>query len=125
MLRALSGHPHADAESIITSARTDLGPVSRQAIYDVLQALTTARLVRRFEPSGSVARYELRVGDNHHHLVCRACGAIADVDGADGEIACLDPTNESGYDIDDVEVTFWGHCLACVEARRTNGAGSP
>lgn len=90
--------------------------MSHQAVYDVLRALTAAGLVRRIEPAGSVARYEARVGDNHHHLVCRSCGAIADVDCAVGHTPCLTASNDHGYLIDEAEVTFWGLCPEC---RRT------
>ena len=116
VLSAVHTHPHADTDSIIGAVRADLGEVSHQAVYDVLRALTTAGLVRRLQPEGSVARYEARVGDNHHHVVCRSCGAIADVDCAVGYAACLTPSNDSGYDIDEAEVIFWGRCPACLAA---------
>src|SRR5687767_4258548 len=116
VLSAVHEHPHADTDSIIGVVRADLGEVSHQAVYDVLRALTTAGLVRRLQPEGSVARYEARVGDNHHHVVCRSCGAIADVDCAVGYAACLTPSNDSGYEIDEAEVIFWGRCPACVAA---------
>src|SRR4051794_16242014 len=103
VLSAVHDHPHADTDSIIGAVRLALGQVSHQAVYDVLRALTTAGLVRRFHPTGSVARYEARVGDNHHHVVCRSCGAIGDVDGAVGEAACLAAADDSGYEIDDAE----------------------
>ena len=113
VLNAVYEHPHADTDSIIGVVRDDLGEVSTQAVYDVLRALTTAGLVRRIEPSGSVARYESRVADNHHHIVCRSCGAIADVDCAVGYTPCLTASNDSGYTIDEAEVTYWGLCPAC------------
>jgi Fur family transcriptional regulator, stress-responsive regulator len=113
VLSAVHHHSHADTESIIGVVREDLGEVSQQAVYDVLRALTTAGLVRRFEPMGSVARYEARVGDNHHHVVCRSCGAIADVEVAVGYAACLMPGGDSGYEIDEAEVIYWGTCPAC------------
>ncbi len=116
VLSAVHEHPHSDTDSIIGLVRTDLGEVSHQAVYDVLRALTTAGLVRRLQPEGSVARYEARVGDNHHHVVCRSCGAIADVDCAVGYAACLTPSNDSGYEIDEAEVIFWGRCPECVAA---------
>jgi Fe2+ or Zn2+ uptake regulation protein len=116
VLSAVHKHPHADTDSIIGVVRADLGEVSHQAVYDVLRALTTAGLVRRLQPEGSVARYEARVGDNHHHVVCRSCGAIADVDCAVGYAACLTPSNDSGYEIDEAEVIFWGRCPECVAA---------
>jgi Fur family ferric uptake transcriptional regulator len=107
--------PHADTESILTAVRTELPDVSRQAIYDVLGALTTARLVRRIQPSGSVARYESRV-DNHHHVVCRTCGSIGDVDCAVGEAPCLtaaDSDATDGFVFDEAEVIYWGQCPEC------------
>ena len=113
VLRAVYANPHADTESIIAVVRDDLGEVSHQAVYDVLRALTSARLVRRIEPSGSVARYESRVGDNHHHLVCRSCGVIADVDCAVGDAPCLIASEDHGYSIDEAEVVYWGLCPAC------------
>jgi Fe2+ or Zn2+ uptake regulation protein len=116
VLSAVHDHPHADTDSIIGVVRADLGEVSHQAVYDVLRALTTAGLVRRFQPKGSVARYEARVGDNHHHVVCRSCGAIADVDCAVGHTGCLTPADDSGYEIDEAEVIYWGRCPRCVAA---------
>jgi len=113
VLAAVYEHPHSDTDSIIAVVRKDLGDVSTQAVYDVLRALTTAGLVRRIEPAGSVARYESRVADNHHHVVCRACGAIADVDCAVGDTPCLTASHDHGYSIDEAEVTFWGLCPAC------------
>jgi Fe2+ or Zn2+ uptake regulation protein len=113
VLTAVYEHPHADTDQIIGVARGDLGEVSYQAVYDVLRALTAAGLVRRIEPAGSVARYESRVGDNHHHVVCRSCGAIADVDCAVGTTPCLTASDDHGFAIDEAEVTYWGLCLAC------------
>jgi Fur family ferric uptake transcriptional regulator len=112
-MRALGDRPHADTETVVTLARRQVGSVSTQAIYNVLATLTVAGLVRRIEPAGSPALYELRVGDNHHHVVCRACGAAADVDCAVGERPCLSPSDASGYVLDEAEVTFWGLCPAC------------
>ena len=116
VLAAVHDHPHADTASIIGIVRDDLGEVSHQAVYDVLGALTTAGLVRRIQPPGSLVRYEARVGDNHHHVVCRSCGAIADVDCAVGYAACLTPSDGAGYEIDEAEVIFWGRCPACITA---------
>ncbi|MGW5360521.1 Fur family transcriptional regulator [Actinopolymorpha pittospori] len=113
VLTAVHDHPHADTDSIIGTVRADLGEVSHQAVYDVLRALTTAGLVRRIQPLGSVARYEARVGDNHHHVVCRSCGSIADVDCAVGETPCLTAADDSGYVIDEAEVIYWGLCPDC------------
>ena len=96
--------------------RADLGEVSHQAVYDVLRALTDAGLVRRIQPRGSVARYEARVADNHHHVVCRSCGAIADVDCAVGYTPCVTAADGRGYDIDEAEVIYWGRCPECAAA---------
>jgi Fur family ferric uptake transcriptional regulator len=114
VLAAVDAHPHADTDSVIGAVRTELPAVSHQAVYDVLRALTAAGLVRRIQPSGSVARYEARVGDNHHHLVCRSCGTIADVDCAVGEAPCLAASEDRGFVIDEAEVTYWGLCRECV-----------
>jgi Fe2+ or Zn2+ uptake regulation protein len=119
VLAAVYEHPHADTDQIIGAARRNLGEVSHQAVYDVLRALTAAGLVRRIEPAGSVARYESRVADNHHHLVCRTCGAVADVDCAVGETPCLTASEDHGYSIDEAEVTYWGLCPACSTATST------
>ena len=113
VLAAVHDHPHADTETILGAARTVLPDVSTQAVYDVLRAFTKAGLVRRIEPAGSPARFETRVGDNHHHVVCRVCGATADVDCAVGAAPCLDPSNAQGFLIDESEVTHWGLCPNC------------
>jgi Fur family ferric uptake transcriptional regulator len=113
VLTAVHAHPHADTDSIIQAVRAGLPDVSHQAVYDVLRALTTAGLVRRIQPSGSVARYESRVGDNHHHVVCRSCGVIADVDCAIGEAPCLTGSDDHGFEIDEAEVVYWGLCPSC------------
>jgi Fur family transcriptional regulator, stress-responsive regulator len=120
VLRAAHAHPHSDTESIIGAARQDLGEVSHQAVYDVLRVLTGAGLLRRIQPSGTVARYEARVGDNHHHVVCRSCGAIADVDCATGHAPCLTASDDSGFVIDEAEVTYWGTCPQCSIDQRSN-----
>jgi Fur family transcriptional regulator, stress-responsive regulator len=114
VLSAVHDHPHADTDSIIGFVRRDFGEVSHQAVYDVLRTLTAAALVRRFQPNGSVARYEARVGDNHHHVVCRSCGAIVDVDCAVGYAPCLTATGDSGFEIDEAEVIYWGRCPECL-----------
>jgi Fur family transcriptional regulator, stress-responsive regulator len=113
VLAAVHEHPHADTGSIVGFVREDLGQVSHQAVYDVLRALTDAGLVRRIHPPGSVARYESRVGDNHHHLVCRSCGAINDVDCAVGSAPCMTAADHHGYAIDETEVVYWGLCPGC------------
>ncbi len=122
-LSALHDRSHADTDSIIGAVREDLGEVSHQAVYDVLRALTAAGLVRRIQPLGSVARYEARVGDNHHHVVCRSCGAIADVDCAVGNTPCLTAADDSGYEIDEAEVIYWGRCPECVAATSAASGG--
>jgi Fur family transcriptional regulator, stress-responsive regulator len=124
VLAAVHDHPHADTDSIIGLVRADLGEVSHQAVYDVLRALTAAGLVWRFHPTGSVARYEARLGDNnHHHVVCRSCGAIVDVDRAVGDTACLSAADDSGYEISEAEVVYWGRCPACVAATPASFGG--
>lgn len=113
VLRAVHDHPHSETDAIIRAVRADLGEVSHQAVYDVLRALTNTGLLRRIQPTGSVARYEARVGDNHHHVVCRSCGAIADVDCAVGAAPCLTASDNSGFVIDEAEVVYWGRCPDC------------
>jgi Fur family transcriptional regulator, stress-responsive regulator len=121
VLEAVCAHPHADTESIFSAVRIDLPEVSRQAVYDVLAALTAARLIRRIQPSGSVSRYESRVGDNHHHVVCRSCGVIADVDCAVGDTPCLTPSDPDGtldgFVLDEAEVIYWGLCPDCAASQ--------
>ena len=119
VLTAVHEHPHADTDTLVGVVRDDLGEVSTQAVYDVLRALTTSGLVRRIEPAGSVARYESRVGDNHHHIVCRVCGAIADVDCAVGDTPCLTADTDHGFVIDEAEVTYWGLCPTCSTSAST------
>ena len=122
VLAAVHDHPHADTDSITGAVREDLGVVvSFQAVYDVLRALTGAGLVRRIQPAGSVARYEARVGDNHHHVVCRSCGAISDVDCAVGHTPCLTAADDAGYQIDEAEVIYWGLCPECAAAPAGSG----
>jgi Fe2+ or Zn2+ uptake regulation protein len=121
VLTAVYDHPHADTHSLIEAVRGELGEVSPQAVYDVLRALTDANLVRRIEPAGSVARYESRVDDNHHHIICRSCGAIADVDCAVGETPCLTASDAHGFTVDEAEVIYWGRCPECAgEPAATN-----
>ncbi|KZS69863.1 transcriptional repressor [Mycobacterium kansasii] len=120
VLEAVDANPHADTETIFSAVRTGLPEVSRQAVYDVLNALTSAGLIRRIQPSGSVARYESRVGDNHHHVVCRSCGVIADIDCAVGDAPCLTPADDGdvldGFVLDEAEVIYWGLCPDCSTA---------
>ena len=131
VLTAVQAHPHADTDTVIRVVRQDLGAVSHQAVYGVLHALTAAGLLRRIEPAGSVARYESRVGDNHHHVVCRRCSAIADVDSAGSRVGsvvdgsgvegapCLTASRDHGFVIDQTEVLFWGLCHNCSTAPST------
>ncbi len=116
VLSAVHAHPHADTETLLAASRERLASVSHQAVYNVLHALTEAGLVRRIQPAGSLARYEARVGDNHHHLVCRDCGRVHDVDCAVGETPCLTASDDAGYQIDEAEVVYWGRCPACTAA---------
>ncbi|MFL6072513.1 MAG: Fur family transcriptional regulator [Mycobacteriales bacterium] len=117
VLTALRDHPHVDTQTMINLVSADLPTVSHQAIYDVLRALTDAGLVRRIQPAGAIARYESRVGDNHHHVVCRSCGAIADVDCAVGQTPCLTASDDRGYVVDEAEVVYWGTCPDCSAER--------
>ena len=122
VLAAVHDHPHADTEAILGAVRSSSGEVSVQAVYDVLRALTDAGLVRRIQPSGSLARYESRVADNHHHLVCRSCGAIVDVDCAVGDTPCLTAADDHGFAVDEAEVVYWGVCPECAaQPTRTEG----
>ena len=120
VLEAVDDHPHADTETILTAVRSGFPDVSRQAVYDVLNALTAVGLVRRIQPLGMVARYESRVGDNHHHVVCRSCGVIADIDCAVGDAPCLTPSDDDnvleGFVLDEAEVIYWGLCPDCASA---------
>jgi len=117
VLAALRDHRHVDTDTVISLVRADHPMVSHQAVYDVLRALTDAGLVRRIQPAGATARYETRVGDNHHHLVCRTCGAIVDVPCAVGHAPCLTASDDHGYVIDEAEVVFWGVCPDCATPR--------
>jgi Fe2+ or Zn2+ uptake regulation protein len=119
VLDVLGEGGHLDVEEITTRVRSRLDSVSTQAVYDVLGALSRAGLARRLEPAGSPALFESRVGDNHHHVVCRSCGVIADIDCVIGEAPCLDPENARGFVVDEAEVTFWGLCLDCQARRLT------
>ncbi|MGW2821936.1 Fur family transcriptional regulator [Streptomyces sp. NPDC001443] len=127
VLSALRGHPHstaADLETRIGGAGSSGGGLSRQGLYNVLDDLAGARLVRCIEPAGSPARYELRVGDNHHHLVCRGCGRIEDIDCAVGPAPCLAPVQERGFAVDEAEITWWGRCAECQTASAEGAAGT-
>jgi Fe2+ or Zn2+ uptake regulation protein len=113
VLSELRTGQHLTADQVAAGVRNRVGPISTQAVYAVLAALTRAALLRRIEPAGSATRYETRVGDNHHHVVCRGCGAIADVDCAAGEPPCLTPSDAGGFVVDEAEITFWGMCPVC------------
>lgn len=116
VLDVVHDHPHLDTEAVIRLVRGRLGAVSHQAVYDVLRALTQAGLLRRIQPAGATARYEARVGDNHHHVVCRSCGAIADVDCAVGHAPCLTASESHGFVVEEAEVVYWGTCPDCATA---------
>ena len=118
VLAALRDRPHVDTDTVLDLVRADHPTVSHQAVYDVLRVLTDAGLVRRIQPAGATARYERRVGDNHHHVVCRSCGAIADVDCATGSAPCLTASDDHGFTVDEAEVVYWGTCPDCLAARR-------
>jgi Fur family transcriptional regulator, stress-responsive regulator len=117
VLRAVAGRPHSTAAEINATVRAEIGAVSLQAVYDALSTLTEKGIIRRIQPAGSPARYEDRVGDNHHHLICRSCGDTVDVDCAAGFTPCLTASHDSGYEIDEAEVIYWGRCPKCVAAR--------
>jgi Fe2+ or Zn2+ uptake regulation protein len=119
VLRAVSDAPHVTADDVAETVRGEIGSISVQAVYDALGALTDNGLLRRIEPAGSPTRYENRVGDNHHHLICRACGRMVDVDCAVGDAPCLTAGEDHGYEIDEAEVIYWGRCPACVEKKGT------
>ena len=115
VLRAVSVQPHGTAHEIAEVVRAEIGVISRQAVYDALAILADKGLIRRIEPARSAARYEDRVGDNHHHLICRTCGRMVDVDCAVGDTPCLTAADDSGYEIDEAEVVYWGRCPECIE----------
>ena len=119
VLRAVSTHPPSTADGVTEVAGAEIGAISRQAVYDALGVLVDKGILRRIEPSGSPALYETRVADNHHHLICRVCGRVVDVDCAMGSAPCLTPSDDRGYDVDEAEVIYWGRCPAC-----RNGTGS-
>ncbi len=118
VLRAVSARPHVTADAVAETVRAEIGAISHQAVYDALGALVAARLIRRIQPAGSPARFEDRVGDNHHHLICRICGRTVDVDCAVGAAPCLTAADDSGYEIDEAEVVYWGRCPKCLAKSR-------
>ncbi len=123
VLRAVTDRPHSTADDIDKVVRAEIGAISHQAVYDALGALTEKGLLRRIQPAGSSARYEDRVGDNHHHLICRSCRRMVDVDCAVGDTPCLTAADDSGYEIDEAEVIYWGRCPECVEANSYPSGG--
>lgn len=122
VLAAVGDHPHADVETITADVRVRIGSVSTQAVYDVLKALTRARLLRRIEPAGSPALFETRVGDNHHHVICRSCGLVGDVDCVVGSAPCLEASDGRGFVIEEAEITYWGLCSECLPGTAVSGA---
>jgi len=119
VVRAVAGRPHITADAVAEVVRTEIGSISLQSVYDTLGLLVTAGLMRRIQPAGSPARFENRVGDNHHHLICRICGRVVDVDCAVGSAPCLTAAEDGGYEIDEAEVAYWGRCPDCVAQSRT------
>jgi Fur family ferric uptake transcriptional regulator len=119
VLHAVSQRPHSTPDDIDKAVRDELGAISRQAVYDALATLTDKGLLRRIQPAGSPARYEDRVGDNHHHLICRTCNRMVDVDCAVGATPCLTAADDRGYEIDEAEVVYWGRCPDCAAATET------
>jgi Fe2+ or Zn2+ uptake regulation protein len=114
VLRAVTGQPHTTADTIAEVVRTEIGAISRQSVYDALSVLVAEGLIRRIQPAGSPARFEARVGDNHHHLICRSCGSTVDIDCAVGAAPCLTAVDDKGYEIDEAEVIYWGRCPECA-----------
>jgi Fur family transcriptional regulator, stress-responsive regulator len=119
VLRAVSREPHVTADAVAETVRAEMGSISIQAVYDVLGVLVDVGLVRRIQPAGSPARFEARVRDNHHHVICRSCGSVADVDCATGSAPCLTAVDDMGYEIDEAEVIYWGLCPECHSQTRT------
>lgn len=117
VLRTVSARPHSTADQVAKNVRSEIGAISRQAVYDALRALAEKGIIRQIQPAGSPARYEDRVGDNHHHLICRACGITVDVDCSTGKSPCLTPAKASGFRVDEAEVIYWGTCPKCLTRR--------
>ena len=117
ILRAVGSHPHATAEDILEMVRAEIGTISKQAVYDGLSVMSDKGIIRRIQPAGSPARFEDRVGDNHHHLICRGCSLMFDIDCAVGYTPCLTADHDHGFVIDEAEVVYWGYCAACVSER--------
>ena len=125
IMRAVAARPHATADELADDVRSVIGSISRQAVYDTLGVLADKDLVRRIQPAGSAARYEDRVGDNHHHLICRSCGTMFDIDCAVGEVPCLTASDDHGFEIDEAEVIYWGRCPSCRRAARSASPPRP
>lgn len=125
VLRAVSAQPHITADGVAESVRAEIGAISRQSVYDALSLLVGEGLVRRIQPAGSAARFEDRVGDNHHHLICRLCGRLVDVDCANGPAPCLAAVDDRGYEIDEAEVAYWGRCPDCLAQSRAPARSDP
>jgi Fur family ferric uptake transcriptional regulator len=119
VLRAVSAQPHVTADAVADIVKAEIGAISIQSVYDALAVLVENGIIRRFQPAGSAARYEDRVGDNHHHLICRVCGRVVDVDCAIGSAPCLKASNRNGYEIDEAEVAYWGRCPRCLARSRS------
>jgi Fur family transcriptional regulator, stress-responsive regulator len=122
VMRAVAGQAHITADGVAEAVRAEIGAISLQSVYDALGVLVAERLVRRIQPAGSPARYETRVGDNHHHLICRICGRVVDIDCAVGSAPCLTASDDRGFEIDEAEVAYWGRCPECVAHGRTTPA---
>jgi Fur family ferric uptake transcriptional regulator len=118
VLRAVASQPHVTADAVAEAVRAEIGAISLQSVYDALSVLVAEGLIRRIQPAGSPARFEDRVGDNHHHLICRTCGRMVDVDCAVGSAPCLTASDDTGYEIDEAEVVYWGRCPECVAQSR-------
>jgi Fur family ferric uptake transcriptional regulator len=125
VLRAVSGQPHITADGVAEVVRAGIGAISLQSVYDALGVLVAGGLIRRIQPAGSPARFEDRVGDNHHHLICRICGRVVDVDCAVGSAPCLTASDDKGYEIDEADVAYWGRCPDCVARSRTRSPSNP
>jgi len=125
VLRAVAGQPHITADGVAESVRAEIGAISLQSVYDALGVLVAEGLIRRIQPAGSPARFEDRVGDNHHHLICRICGRVVDVEGAIGSAPCLKAADHGGYEIDEAEVAYWGRCPECTKRSRPTPKSTP
>ena len=125
VLRAVSAEPHVTADRVAEVVRSEIGAISLQSVYDALGVLVSEGLIRRIQPSGSAARYEDRVGDNHHHLICRLCGRVVDVDCAVGAAPCLAAADDQGYQIDEAEIAYWGRCPECLAKAPSPSPSAP